>query len=92
MHLYTLFTKWHFFVMVSVYQKFDHENGLIQGWAISDLRATCGPPQRFQLLSQAFRKNLQIGKLVELITINVSAEANLNRDLLLITLEGTALR
>ena len=41
-----------------------------QGWAISSPRTTSGPPQRFQWLVKAFRKNLQIWNLL-LITVKV---------------------
>jgi len=58
-----------------------------QGWAISGPRATCGQPQRFQWPGEAFRKNHQVLTFLELITANVSVQANLKRDLLLFLLE-----
>jgi len=54
-----------------------------QGWAISGSRATCGPPQRFQWPAEAFRNNHQVWNFLEFITVNVSVQANLNRDLIL---------
>jgi len=46
-----------------------------QGWVISGPRAICGPPQRFQCPTEAFRKNHQVWNFVELITVNVVVQA-----------------
>jgi len=40
----------------------------------------------------SIQENLRIWNILQLITVNVSAEANLNRDLFQFSLEGTALR
>ena len=45
-------------------------------------------PQRFQWPAEAIRRNLQILKFLQL-TVNVSADANVNRDLLLFPLKGS---
>ena len=50
-----------------------------EGWAISRLRAICGP-QGFQWPAEALRKNLQTWNFLQLVTVNL--RANLNRDLL----------
>jgi len=54
--------------------------------AISDPCAACGPPQRFQRPAETIRKSLQILKFLPFVAVNVIAEANLNRDLLLFSL------
>jgi len=58
-----------------------------QEWEISGPRGTCGPPQHFQWTAEAFRKNPQVRNFLQLMTVNVSVEANLNRNLLLFLLE-----
>jgi len=60
---------------------------LIQGWAISGPRATCGPPQRFQWPTEEFGKAHQAWNFLELVTGNVIVQANLDGDLLLFLLE-----
>jgi len=58
-----------------------------KGWAISGPRL-----QRFQWTVEAFRTNLQISIFLQITTVNVAVEDNLNRDLLLFPFEGAALR
>jgi len=62
-------------------------NYVNQGWAINGPRATCGSPQSFQWPAEAFRNNHQVLNFLELVTVNVSVQANLNRDLILFLLE-----
>jgi len=46
----------------------------------------------FTVARGSIQENLQIWNFLQPITVNVRAEANLNRDLLHLPLEGTALR
>ena len=50
------------------------------------------PATAFTVARGNIQKNLQIWNFLQPITVNVRAEANLNRDLLQLPLEGTALR
>jgi len=52
---------------------------LVQVWTNSSPRAKCGPLQRFQWSAEAFRKYVQIWNYLQLITVNVSVEANLTK-------------
>jgi len=62
-------------------------NTLHQRWENSGPQATCGPPQRFQWPIETFRK-IYKSEISSNSSVNVSAEANLNRDLFLLLLEG----
>jgi len=61
-------------------------NRVGQGWANRGPWAICGSPQRF-VSRGSIQENLQIWSIHEIFTVNVSAEANLNRDLLPFTVE-----
>jgi len=60
---------------------------LRQEWATSGPRATNSRPQRFQWPAEAFTNNHQVRNNLQLIAVNVSVEANFNRNLLLFLLE-----
>jgi len=49
------------------------------------------PVAWFSVACGSIQEKLQIWNFLQLITVNVSVEANLNRDVLLFPLEGTAL-